>query len=359
MNQDKINSFSLSTILFSISLAVLFGIINSYLLYTSNPSTPISLFIGYIISIILSLIPLKLFNTHQDKNLTKKTKIAYGKLSIIINIVYILTSLTLYILITYRLTSFISSQYLIETNKIYILIPTLILTYYIANKGTETTTRISQVSFFICIIIFIFDALGLITHVNIDNLLPIISTSKTNILKSALMFSVFFSVPFTYINITNKNKLSDKQNFNKYYHIMHVISFIMITSAIIITLGVYGIHLTNLFDYPLYTVLKKISLFNFIDSIENASIMLWPLALIIAASIILLFINNILDNTTKHTNIIKKIIPIISFTISYLFLMNNTIIETFKYLIIPTTTVIIIQSTNLLTLLLLKIKKEN
>ena len=95
MNQDKINSFSLSTILFSISIAVLFGIINSYLLNTSNTSTPISLFIGYIISIILSLIPLKLFNTHQDKNLTKKTKIAYGKLSIIINIVYILTSLIL------------------------------------------------------------------------------------------------------------------------------------------------------------------------------------------------------------------------------------------------------------------------
>lgn len=359
MKQDKINSFSLSTILFMINLAVLFGIINSYLLNTSKTTTPISLLIGYIISIILSLIPLKLFNTKEQLSLTQKTKKAYGKLSMLINIIYILTSLILYILITYRLTSFLSSQYLIQTKKEYLLIPTLILTYYIANKGIETTTRISQISFFICLTIFVFDASGLLTHVNINNLFPIISTSKENILKSALMFSIFSSVPFTFINITNKNNLSDKNKFNKYYHTMHIISFIVITLAITITLGVYGIHVTNLFDYPLYTVLKKISLFNFLDSIENASIMLWPLALIIASSTILLFIFNILDNTTKHSNKIKKIIPIISFIIPYTLLMNNTLIETFKYLIIPTTTVIILQITNLLTLLLLKIKKEN
>ena len=357
MNKNKINSFSLSTTLFSISLAVLFGIINSYLLNTSKTSTPISLFLGYILSILLSFIPLKLFNTKEDSTLSQKTKIAYGKLSIIINLIYIITSISLYILITYRLTSFISSQYLIETKKEFLLIPTLLITYYIANKGTETTARLSQISFFLCIMIFIFDALGLITHVNIDNLFPIISTSKENIIKSALMFSVFFSVPFTYINVIKKNNLSDKSKFNKYYHIMHIISFIMITSAIIITLGVYGIHLINLFDYPLYTVLKKISLFNFIDSIENASIMLWPLALIIAASIILLFVFNILDSITKHSNKIKPSIPIISFLTAYLFFMNNTLIETFKYLIIPTIIVIILQITNLVTLILLKIKK--
>lgn len=358
MNKDKINSFSLSTILFMINLAILFGIINSYLLNTSKTSTPISLLLGYLLSVILSLIPLKLFNTNENLNLSQKTKKAFGKLSVLINIIYILTSLTLYILITYRLTSFISSQYLIETRKEFLLIPTLLITYYIANKGLETTTRLSQISFFICIAIFIFDALGLLTHINIQNLFPIISTSKHNILKSALTFSIFSSVPFTFINITNKNNLSDKKKFNKYYHTMHIISFIVITLAITITLGVYGIHVTNLFDYPLYTVLKKISLFNFLDSIENASIMLWPLALIIASSTILLFINNILDSTTKHSNKIKKAIPIISFIIPYTLLMNNTLIETFKYLIIPTITVIIIQSTNLLTLIILKLREK-
>lgn len=353
-DNNKINSLSLSTILFSISLAVLFGIINSYVLNTAKTSVTISLIIGYIISIILSLIPLSLFNTKSNLELTEKTKLAYGKLSIIINIIYILTSLTLYILITYRLTSFLSSQYLIQTKKMYLLIPTILLTYYIANKGLETTTRVSQISFFLCIAIFIFDALGLISHVNINNLLPIISTSKQNIMKSALMFSIFFSVPFTFINVTKKNNLSDKSKFNKLYHLMHIISFIMITSAIIITLGVYGIHVTNLFDYPLYTVLKKISLFNFLDSIENASIMLWPLSLINASSIILLFIFNILDKYNKN---IKKIIPIISFLIPYFFLMNNTLIETFKYLIIPSATVIILQITNLITLIIIKLKE--
>lgn len=264
----------------------------------------------------------------------------------------------MYILITYRLTSFISSQYLIEKSKIYLLIPTLLITYYIANKGIETVTRLSQISFFICIIIFIFDALSLIPHVNIDNYYPLINTSKTNILKSSLMFSIFSSVPFTYIQITNKSKLQDKKKFTKLYHIINIISFLMISSAIIITLGVYGINLTNLFDYPLYTVLKKISLFSFLDSIENASIMLWPLSLINACSIILLFIFNILD-TTKYKKILKPLTIIISFLIPYLFLMDNTIIETFDYLIIPTTIVIILQITNLITLIILKLKEFN
>lgn len=354
--KNIINSFSLSTIIFSINLAVLFGIINSYLLNTANTSIPITLILGFTFSIILSLIPLKLFNTKEELTLIEKIKLAYKKLSPIIIIIYILTSLTLYILITYRLTSFISSQYLIETNKIFLHIPTLLITYYIANKGLEATTRLSQISFFICIIIFLFDALSLIPHINIDNYFPLINTSKINIIKSSLMFSIFSSVPFTFIQITNKSNLQDKKKFTKYYHIINIISFIMISSAIIITLGVYGINLVNLFDYPLYTVLKKISLFNFLDSIENASIMLWPLSLINACSVILLFIFNIV-NTSKYKHILKPLTIIISFLIPYFFLMNNTIIETFNYLILPTTIVIILQVTNLLTLIILKLKR--
>ena len=354
--REKINSFMLSTIIFQINLAILFGIINSYILNTSNTSTIISLPLGFLISIILSLIPLKLFNTKGNLFITEKNKIAYGKLSIVINIIYILTSLTLYILITYRLTSFLTSQYLIETNKVFLLIPTLLITYYMSNKGIEAITRLSQISFFICISIFLFDAFGLLQHINFENYLPIINTSKTNILKSTLMFSIFSSIPFTFINITKKENLSDKNNFNKHYHLMHIISFMVISLAILITLGVYGIHVVNLFDYPLYTVLKQISLFDFLESIENASIILWPLSLIVSSSIILLFIFNILDNITNKSNQIKKIIPIISFLIPYIFLMNNTIIESFKYLIFPTIIVLIIQSINLLTLILLKIK---
>lgn len=354
---NKINSFALSTIMFSISLAVLFGIINSYMLNTSKTSIPLSLFIGYIISILLSLIPLKLFSTIPNKDINDKLKIAYGKISIIIKIIYILCSLILYILITYRLTSFLSSQYLVQTNKLYIFTITIFITYYIANKGIETTTRVSTISFFVCTAIFIFDALGLLTHVNIENLYPIINASKQNIIKSALMFSIFFSTPFTYINIIKKNDLADKTKFTKKYHMMHIISFILITTAIIITLGVYGIHLANLFDYPLYTVLKKISLFSFIDSIENASIMLWPLSLVNASAIILLFIFNIIESITKNSKQIKIGIILISFLIPYFFLMNNNIIESFQYLIIPSLIVIILQLTNLLTVIILKIKK--
>ena len=68
---------------------------------------------------------------------------------------------------------------------------------------------------------------------------------------------------------------------------MYFISFIILSISTGITLGVYGIKIANLFDYSLYTVLKKISLFHFIDSIENISMVLWILYVLNASAMVL------------------------------------------------------------------------
>ena len=71
---------------------------------------------------------------------------------------------------------------------------------------------------------------------NFENYLPIITTSKTNILKSSLVFSLYFSAPIFFINIVKKDDLVDKNKFNKYFFIMHLFTFLIVFFAILLTL---------------------------------------------------------------------------------------------------------------------------
>jgi hypothetical protein len=105
---------------------------------------------------------------------------------------------------------------------------------------------------------------------------------------------------------------------------------------ILTTIGVSGIEISNLFDYPVYTTLKRIHLFSFLDSMENISIMLWMLFIINTCNINLLFINNILNESfNKNSKLISFIIVIICFIIPF-FTLNDGFIESYDYIMIPT-----------------------
>ena len=127
------------------------------------------------------------------------------------------------------------------------------------------------------------------------------------------------------------------------------------------TIGVSGIKVNNLFDYPIYTTLKRINLFSFLDSIENISIMLWLLYIINASSMILLFIFNHIKNTfnlTKKGSLISNIIVIIlALIIPTLLFSTNDFIESYQYIWYPFVVLSIMISISLLTLIIIKVKK--
>lgn len=337
MKDKKINCLSLLTMIVSLCISSFYGITSSYLLNISKTSITISMLIGYLLSLIFSLIIYKFFQYKENYSFINKIKHIYGKLSIVINTLIIIASIIMYITFTNRLSSFLATQYLVQTKKILILIPILFLTYHTASKGIETISRVSTISFFISIIIFLFDIFGLINHINIENYLPIITVSKTTILKSSLLFCTFFTLPIIFINVTNKGNLDDKNKFKKYFFLGHFISFIIVFAAIFVTVGVYGINLCNEFDYPLYTVLKKISLFNFIDAVENASILFWIISSINTSTIILYFIfNNIKETYNINNKIPNYIVMIISLIIPLLLFEKTIYLESYSSILIPT-----------------------
>lgn len=340
MKKDEmINSFGLSTMICALCCSSFYGVFSSYILHESLNSSIISILIGFILSLIISKLILKLFNTNTNLSYSKKIKKIYSKFSIIIIILSILCSLFGYILLTYRLTTFLSNQYLVETPKYIILLLIILTTYYISSKGIETTIRVSTICFYISTIIFLFDFFSLVNQINFQNYLPIINVSIKKIIITAFIFSLYFSITTTQIYAIKKDQISDKEKFNKYFYIMITISFIIIFLSTSTIIGVSGISIINLYDYPVYSTLKRIKLFSFLDSIENISIMSWIFYIINASSMFLLFIFNTLKNTfnlnNTKSNVFNIIIVLIAFSIPNFIFLKNNYNESYEYIYLP------------------------
>lgn len=355
MNQDeKINSFSLSTIILSLCCSTFYGIFSSYIINTAKNASIISIIIGFIISIIISIIINTFIKKEETLTYTKKIKNIFPKTSLIINIISILCSIFGYILLTYRLTTFLSNQYLVETPRYLISLLILSLTFYTASKGFNTAIRVSVITFFISIAIFFFDFFSLISEIKIDNFLPLITVSYKNILSSSIVFSLYFSIPLIYLNIIPYNQIKDKKNFNKYYYLMIFASFIIILSSIFISIGVNGSIIISLFDYPVYSTLKRIKLFSILDSLENISYAAWFLFIINTSNMMLIYVFNGLKETfnikQKYEIIPKILVMLITFSIPNFIFSNNNYNESYEYIYIP---VIFISITLLIVIIFL------
>ena len=351
---EKINSFSFSTIILSLCTSCFYGIFSSYIINKTKNSSLLSITIGFIVSIIISTIIYKFFTHDKELSYTKKIKNEFKILSFPLIILSIISSIFGYILLTYRLTTFLSQEYLIMTPNFLVSILILSLTYYTASKGIETVIRVSYITFFISIVIFLFDFFSLLPSIHIENYLPLITVNIKDIIFSSLIFSAYFILPIIYINTIPFNLINDKQNFLKHYYLMIILSFVIILISVFTSIGVNGSNITSLFDYPIYSTLKRIKLFSALDSLENISISAWFLFIINTSNIILVFIfNQIKELFNTNKNIINIFIMLIAFIIPNFIFLNNNFNEFYSYIYIP----IISFSINLFIIIIYLIKK--
>ena len=361
MNKEKINSFSISTIILSLCCSTFYGIFSSYIIYNTGNSSLIAIIIGFVFSLIIAKIILTFYKQTTDLTYTGKIKIIYPKIYIIISLISILCSIFGYILITYRLTTFLSNQYLIETPRFLISLLILSLTYYTASKGINTVIRVSVITFFLSIFNFFFDFGSLISQIDFQNYLPLISVSLKDIIITSLIFAGYFSIPLIYINVIPLNMINDSNKIGKYYYLMITISFIIIFCSVFTCIGVNGSKITSLFDYPIYSTLKRINLFSILDSLENVSISAWFLFIINISNIMLTYIFSSIKETfniSKNTNIINIIIMIICFMVPNFIFSNNNFNESYKYIYIPLIFTGITLFIIVISLIKLGIKKE-
>ena len=155
MNNDKISNLEfgfLSTFLYK--AFILLNGFNIIINITLNDSI-ISYIIGLIISIFLIKAFISLFNKLPNLNIFEKITYLFGKFSIVIKAILIISVSVFSSYLIYISSLFVRSSLLIDVDILPISILLFTTAIYLGGKGITSITRTSIISFFI-FVIFIF-----------------------------------------------------------------------------------------------------------------------------------------------------------------------------------------------------------
>ena len=104
------------------------------------------------------------------------------------------------------------------------------------------------------------------------------------------------------------------------------------------TITIFGIGLSSIYEYPCFEILKRVSILDIIDRVESILTIEWILALFIIISMILYFLKESFKTTFKNIKKIDKkgnyfviVVSLITLIVSsIIFLTNGMELEFFK-----------------------------
>ena len=333
MKKWKINSLQFSTLLSFTILSTLIGIGFNNVTRIAKIDSYISVLISYIIGFIPILLFIYLFN--QEKNINELTKDIFGKtIGTIINYLLLIPITIIGICSVYSISNFMVSQFLSDTPIIIIyVVPSLVILYGLI-KGIETISRTSLILYVIMILLFFIAILGLVPQIEFNNYKPMLENGITAPLKGAIIFILSDIIPlFTMLSISKKN-IINKEKTTKSIIIFYTISILIMFLNIAMTIGTLGIHLTDMYQYPEYMVLKQITLFDFLDRIENFVTIQWIFRTFMLVTIVVYYIQNTIKKDDNSKTLPAIILAIIIF-LDIIIFKNNTIFTNFTLKIYP------------------------
>lgn len=205
---------------------------------------------------------------------------------------YILIIIAISILFINTLSdSVLASTYLLyNTPLIFIILLLFLVFLYGSTKEFKIIARLSELWIFVSLIIFILCYLSLTPHINFNNLWPIFDTSIIDFVKGIIVFCSATLLP-------NLLLLNYKENLKfKDISIGYIIGSISVLVIMFYILSIYGFEFASITRFPEYSILKKISLFNYISNVENILIMEWIVNIIISGLVCLKILKNHLSN---------------------------------------------------------------
>ena len=279
------------------SRALFMGIGLSKLLIQAHEYIWISLILGTIIGAIL---------IHFVKFKMKKS---------ILNVVIcsILFVIGLNILI-----NMISTMYLTEMPKLLVGIPIILLVMYILNKREVIIYRVANILFVLNIFLYVVAMLSLVSDFHLENF-SYSNTPIQNVIFSALEFALFSTLPTL---ITRDENTADISLVKTY-----IISAITMGTWFLLTYGILGANLVDIYRYPEYIILKKISIMNFLENIENIVSFVWLFDIII----FLLCNGNAIKKNVDNPRLINILLPILLLITAFINRFYILILYIYKY----------------------------
>ena len=259
----KINSLEYNILIWFLTRATFIEITAEILLNTAHQDSWISI----IIAVILGIIPFFLYsylkNKFPDKNIIILNKEKFGKFGTFLNLILIASTLIFTICSFWIVVNFIDSQYLYRTPTIMVIIILILPVIYTIIKDFHIFSKVSLIMFYISLFFIIIILTGLISNIDINNIKPILNNSPNNILYGTFCFIGFNILPLFLLNIIPQNKIknySPKKSF-----VFYLISSLSLLNVMFLTISIFGIHLSELYNYPSFHLLKRVSVLDIID----------------------------------------------------------------------------------------------
>ena len=330
----KIDSIQYCSILFMILVGTCFGIEGMAFFKISPENSWL-----YIISMLILELPIfyvfiKIFSFKPNLAINDKIKVLFNnKTSCLINILLLLFYFIMLIIKFYDLNYFIISQFLTKTPTYIIGISFALIVIYINSKNINIISRVNLLLTFLSTILFFISTISLIKSIDFNNFLPILKDGIIDLKNGTLNILLINISPLFLFLIIPKNQISKNSKINKFILLAFFISIIFEFIIIGITIGILGTELCNIYQYPEYIVLKRVTLFNFIDKIENLLTIQWIFGIFMYLSLNVYYIKQTI--TKKDNNFLITIITLLALFFSLLIFKNNTIYENFIIKILP------------------------
>lgn len=316
------------------------GGISTLFLY-SNKDAYISILLGSLLGIGIVYIISKV-STNITTSLTEYLK-EKSFLNILIRLIFIIYIIFIISISLIILATFLYSYFIPFTPSLISCLPFIILTTLLNSKSTTKISYVAQILLVISIFLIITKTLLLTNEFDFSNLLPIFSTKPTSIFKTATIFAILSTSPFlTLID----EQITFKQNLK--YYLLSMLTIFIVVLSITVVLG----EMVNIYSYPEYSVLRKISLFNFIENIENFVSAGWFFDIFISLSICSLKFKNLIN---RQSNFIPFIVVLIILKIVSDYIANNFYNSIAIYKVFPWILGILL----LIILILLALKKNS
>lgn len=247
------------------------GIMISYIFLQTGSS----FFISYILGTIIGVVLIKMYKINANK---------YSKV----------IAITLISFMTFSLLVNMGHSLYLNNTPIWLLtlIPIIGVTI-MSNSKTLPFIKVTNVFFMYSLFLFMIAVLGLIPHIDLNNMKPLFAVDAKNIIWCTFVYVIASTTPVIC--------MEDKTDKNS-----TILKYLLASLSILITsffaISVLGIEEVKLYRFPEYVVLKRIEFLNFIsnaDTFINFAIIL---------DIILTFAKGMIEIESETNKTVKYII---------------------------------------------------
>lgn len=335
---NKINRTEMGALTFFLVRAFYIGITLDNLIKIVKQDSYISLTIAFILGFIPLLFIYYIFNYEPNLSLPKKNLKLFGNiLGTIINIIFIWFTFFIILILFGNLVTLIFSQYLNKTPTLVISIVFIFAIVYVLLHDIKTICRTAMMLFFFTILLYLLSLVGLSTQMSIDNFKPFLEVSYMKLFKGSYSFITYNVLPLYLLLIIPKNDI-DHKHFFKHITLGYIIASISLFLVLITTIGIFGIKLCYLYEYPEFQVLKYVSLIGLSARIDGILIIQWIFDLLIFMIIGMYFIletTKTMFKVNKHiySIILAILLVLLNESITSNIILNNLAMNVFPHVI--------------------------